>query len=131
MSPQNIGKNIALGVAMLSTIILVFYFLIRTRTPSSSSSQQESLPSTYTTNFPALAGKWYTVDIDPFAGPYEIKPETSQDVVWFAKVIQIGGITNSITMTPSNRKVDWGNGVTNVWVMAPRDVDFMVKKRVR
>ena len=93
------------------------------------SSKQSS--STYTTNFPDLAGKWYSVEIDPFAGPYEVKPNTSQDVVWFAKVVQIGGITNAFTMTPNNRKVDWGNRVTNVWVMAPGDVDFMVKKRVR
>lgn len=128
MNSQAIGKYIAWGFVALSATILVFYYLIKA---PGNPSKQESSPSTYTTNFPASAGKWYTVDIDPFAGPYEIKPETSQDVVWFAKVIQMGGITNSFTMTPSNRKVNWGNGVTNVWVMSPRNVDFMVKKQVR
>jgi hypothetical protein len=90
----------------------------------------EHSPTSSTTNFLASAGKWYGIEIDPFAGPFDIKP-SGDNITWFARVVQVGNFTNSLTMHPNGRKINWGNGVTNVWVMSPKDVSFLVRKQVR
>ncbi len=123
------AKSFAIvGLILGLGIYLIFHF------SSDKEEQKEGVtelsPTTSTTNFLASAGKWYGIEIDPFGGPFDIKP-SGDNITWFAKVVMVGDFTNSITMHPNGRKINWGNGVTNVWVMSPNDVSFLVRKQVR
>ncbi len=122
----------AKSFAIVGLIIGLGIYLIFHLSSSSKEEKEGGVTehSTFTTNFLASAGKWYGIEIDPFGGPFDIKP-SGENVTWFAKVVTIGDFTNSITMHPNGRKIDWGNGVTNVWVMSPKDMSFLVRKQVR
>ena len=127
LDSKRLGRTIAIIISAVTLLSLVLYHLLSSNVPRVESHQGSS---SSTTNFPAKAGKWYGIEIDPFAGPFDIKP-SGDNITWFAKVVMVGDFTNSITMHPNGRKINWGNGVTNVWVMSPRDVSFLVRKQVR
>jgi hypothetical protein len=125
---KKLGRTIAIIISAVTLLSLVLYHLLSSGGPRVESYQGS--PSSSTTNFLASAGKWYGIEIDPFGGPFDIKP-SGDNITWFARVVQVGNFTNSLTMHPNGRKINWGNGVTNVWVMSPKDVSFLVRKQVR